>query len=125
MEKRMKRKLLSLANKAESLAGEIRGLCQVPECIPEGKQEKKRPTAANTNLDSLLSELRTKSREDALANLEKLSHVQLGEVYRKLGGLSQEAKKPKKVVIDRILWTLFDFQRGHAILRNGKDRPTT
>jgi hypothetical protein len=53
--------------------------------------------------------------------LDKMTSRNLGGILRELGGSANEAKKPKGMLIDRILWRLFDFQAGHEILRAEKD----
>jgi len=124
MEKLTKRRLIAIAKKADRLAVEIRKLCESPEAIPPKSAEGGH--AVDRDTDALVVHLRATSRDEAYGTLQKLSHAQLGAIHRKLGGLSQEAKKPKSMVIDRIMWTLFDFERGHDILKNGKEeRPTT
>ncbi len=117
MDNQTRKRLLSIAKKAETLALEIRQLCETvqPPIPPLSKPDKQ---TSSVDVDSTVTQLRGDTRENAMSTLKPLSHRQLGEIYRKLGGSSQEAKKPKEMIIERIIWTLFDFQRGHDILKN-------
>jgi hypothetical protein len=46
-----------------------------------------------------------------------MKHHELGAVLVEAGGQSSDKKKPKTWLIEQILWRIFDFERGHEVIR--------
>jgi hypothetical protein len=105
--KRLREKIVSLQKEVDDLISES-----------EKNDSHKKQSIALVNVDDLVAELKTKSREEVKIKLDSLRQTELGEIFAKLGGPSRDKKKKKNFLIDRILWQLFDFQSGHNILRN-------
>lgn len=56
---------------------------------------------------------RTKTKE----YLNGLKAKELGDILRKIGGSSEETKRPKDTMINNILYKIFDFSTGHSIIK--------
>jgi hypothetical protein len=67
--------------------------------------------------ENVKQELITKGRANTAEYLKELSSKALGEILRKIGGSSEETKRSKEVMIDKILYKLFDFNIGHSIIK--------
>lgn len=118
MDKSTRRKLTALAKRADALAADIRALLDDAAHVTE---EAEMTEPSEPLVSGNLTELQGKSRADVALLLDKMTSRSLGGILRELGGSGQEAKKPKGILIDRILWRLFDFQAGHGILRAEKN----
>lgn len=117
MDKSTRRKLTALAKRAESLAADLHSLLEDAGGTTETEglsAHPKQPVSVS------LTELQGKPRDEVARLLDQMTSRHLGTILRELGGSSQDAKKPKEMLIDRILWRLFDFKAGHEILRTEK-----
>ena len=121
-------RLLGIARKLRELASDIEELVVALERPKEEKPARAR--AKDIAIDAALVErLRGLGRTEAEQELATLGHKQLGAVVRALGGSSDETKKTKEMITERILYRLFDYAAGHKMLKGedgteGKDRPT-
>lgn len=114
-------RLLNIARKLRDLAQDIEDLSA---SLSEPKKEKvSRSRARDIQIDSALIErLKELGRVKALQELSLLGHKQLGSIVRALGGSSDEAKKSKEILTERILYRLFDYSAGHKLLK-GETNP--
>ena len=77
-----------------------------------------RPKARDIIIDeTLVEEIRKRGREDAKIYFNGLSHKQLGSILRALGGPSEETKRSKVMITERILYRMFDYAAGHQIIK--------
>lgn len=108
--------LLKIARKLRDLAQDIEGLAG---SLAEPKDEKTvRSRARDITIDNaLVQRLRGIGRLEAEKELGTLSHKQLGAINRAIGGTSEEGKKTKDMIIDRILYRLFDYSAGHKLVK--------
>jgi len=53
--------------------------------------------------------------------LRGLKAKELGEILRKIGGSSEETKRSKDIMINNILYKIFDFITGHSIIKGEAD----
>lgn len=123
------KRFLGIAKKLHDIAKEIEDFAGT---LSEPKLEKRaRSRAKDITIDeALIERLRVLGRDEAKKEISGLSHKQLGLVGRALGGSSEETKKTKEMIIERILYRLFDYSAGHKILKGenqdaDKNRPTT
>jgi len=113
-------RLLSIAKKLHDLAQEIEDLASSQSNTKPKKASRSR--AKDVVIDnSLVERLKKNGRDEAQKELESLTHKQLGSVVRALGGSTEETKKTKAMIIERILYRLFDYSAGHKILKDTKD----
>ena len=122
------KRLLRIAGKLRDLTQDIEDLAG---SLADPKPEKAaRSRAKDITIDEALVErLRGLGRNEAQQELAALSHKQLGLVVRALGGSSEETKKTKDMITERILYRLFDYSAGHKLLKGEsqvaeKKRPT-
>ncbi|MBE9569036.1 MAG: hypothetical protein IMF11_00280 [Proteobacteria bacterium] len=122
------KRLLGIVRKLRDLAQDIENLARA---LADSKPEKVARSRAKdiTIDDALVERLRGLGRNEAQQELASLSHKQLGSVVRALGGSSEEAKKTKDMIMERILYRLFDYSAGHKLLKGEsqvaeKKRPT-
>jgi len=47
-----------------------------------------------------------------------MKQKELGEMFVEAGGPVSDKKKPKLWLIEQILWRVFDFERGHEVIRH-------
>lgn len=125
----IEKRFLGIAKKLHSLAQDIEDLAGT---LSDPKPEKAaRSRAKDITIDkALIERLRVLGRNEAQQELADLSHKQLGLVVRALGGSSEETKKTKDMIMERILYRLFDYSAGHKLLKGEsqgteKKRPTT
>jgi hypothetical protein len=121
-------RLLKIARKLRDLAQDIEDLAL---SLAEHKDPKSTRTRARDISidDALIERLRGLGRLEAEQEIVSLSHKQLGAINQAIGGSSEEGKKTKDMIIDRILYRLFDYSAGHKLLTGAsesteKDRPT-
>ncbi|MEM0348937.1 MAG: hypothetical protein QXD24_01960 [Candidatus Caldarchaeum sp.] len=86
----------------------------------QSKQQKSKQDNQKTaqNIQELAARLKQIEREEAEKQLSSLKYTELKEVA-KYYNLPIGKRKNKKELIRRILWQLFDFKRGHQIIRDG------
>ncbi len=109
-------RILTIARKLRDIAQDLENLSAV---LAQPKEDKPiRARARDISIDSALVErLKGLGRLEASQELSTLSHKQLGSIVRALGGSSEEAKKAKEVLTERILYRLFDYAAGHKLLK--------
>ncbi|BAJ49901.1 hypothetical protein CSUB_C0035 [Candidatus Caldarchaeum subterraneum] len=71
------------------------------------------------DISAFVSRMRQIKREEAEKMLSALTYKKLKLVVKTLG-LPVGERKNKDVLIRKILWHLFDFEKGHKLLRNGE-----
>lgn len=115
-------RLMGIARKLRDLAQDIEDLARA---LADPKAEKAaRSRAKDITIDAALVErLRGLGRDEAQQELATLSHKQLGLVVSALGGSSEEAKKTKDMIMERILYRLFDYSAGHKLLKGESQDP--
>ncbi len=109
-------RLLNIARKLRELANDIENLVASLERPTEKKRTRTRAKDFSIDAD-LVDRLRGVGRTEAEQELLKLGHKQLGAIIRALGGSSEEMKKTKEMIIDRVLYRLFDYSTGHKLLK--------
>lgn len=116
------KRLLRIAKKLHDLAQDIEDLAGT---LSDPKPEKAARSRAKDVVidDALIERLRALGRDEAHQELSELSHKQLGLVVRALGGSSEETKKTKDMIMERILYRLFDYSAGHKLLK-GENQDT-
>ena len=110
------KRLLHIAGKLRDLAQDIEDLAGTLS-NPEPEKAARSRARDITIDDALVERLRGLGRDEALQELAALSHKQLGLVVRALGGSSEETKKTKDMIMERILYRLFDYSSGHKLLK--------
>lgn len=123
------KRLLGIAKKLHDLAQDIEDLVGTLSA-PKPKKAARSRAKDITIDDALVERLRVLGRVETQQELSGLSHKQLGLVVRALGGSSEETKKTKDMIMERILYRLFDYSAGHKLLKGEsqdaeKKRPTT
>jgi hypothetical protein len=121
MVKPIDKRLLTIAKKLNDIAKDIQ---EIANDLEEPKQDQLPRSRAKdiTINDALVERLQALGRDDAQKELSGLTHKQLGSIIRELGGSSEEAKKTKAMIIERILYRLFDYSTGHKLLKgDGKE----
>jgi hypothetical protein len=102
--------LLRVVKALERAASELRKLIGKPN------EDRARPEPIPLPAE-FVEELKNTDRSHAADMLAPLPQSQLAEVYVNLGGASRDRKRNKEWLTERILWLLFDFERGHKIIR--------
>jgi hypothetical protein len=119
MKRSAQARIESLASRLEAIAAEMRSL--VTENLDDlrlGSRE--RATRARYSADPQeIERLRGLGRERAEAELAQMPHKELGVLLRKVGGSSDETKRSKRYMAQRILYHVFDFSAGHDLIRGG------
>jgi hypothetical protein len=106
-----RKKLERIAKDIESALATVRDLLTSDEMsIGRGQISEFDPTAE-------VAQLRLLDRSTAESRLNELKQQELGAVFVQSGGPSADRKKPKVWLAERILWQLFDFERGHEAIR--------
>lgn len=126
-QKKILNKLKSLARNAERFTTELNELINLLETEESTKnkavQNKTKRSSSTINWEEIsLDSLKKKSRDEALELLNGATQKELSHIFRELGGTSRDAKKRKGFLIERIQWQLFDFEEGHSILKQTKNR---
>ena len=124
-QKKVVKKLKSLLRSAEKFVQNLDELIRLIESQEEENQEKQENNSSKENLlsseDLYVNKLREKTRDEAVKILKSATQKQLSKLFRELGGSSRDARKKKDFLIDRILWSLYDFEEGHNILKKTKE----
>jgi hypothetical protein len=71
------------------------------------------------DVSAIVSKIRQVKKEEAEKMLSALTYKKLKLVVKALG-LPVGERKNKDVLIRKILWHLFDFEKGHKLLRDGE-----
>jgi len=85
---------------------------EVELSITDSKERKYSCVDSNT-----IQELEGMGRSKTEEYLNGLKAKELGDILRKIGGSSEETKRPKDTMINNILYKIFDFNTGHSIIR--------
>lgn len=81
--------------------------------------EVKKALSISFDADAVIQKLKGMNRIAAGNFLEEqLNAEQVGDLLRKLGGTSDDAKRPKEKKIEAILYRLFDFEAGQKIVED-------
>jgi len=124
-QKKIVKKLRSLLRNAEKFVQDLNELIGLIESQEEENHENKEDTGSNdkqlSSEDLSVDKLRTKTRDESMKILKSSTQKQLSKIFRELGGSSRDAKKRKDFLIDRILWSLYDFEEGHNILKKTRE----
>lgn len=118
------KRLLSIAKKLHDLAQEIEDLAISQSNNKHNTKPKKTSRSKAKDVvidDALVERLKTIGRDEAQKELSSLTHKQLGSVIRALGGSTEETKKTKSMIVERILYRLFDYSAGHKLLKGNKE----
>ncbi len=70
-----------------------------------------------SKLDGLIARLQGMSRDEAEKELSKLTFKELRVVAEKYK-ISGSGRKSKKILLQKILYNLYDFKAGHELLRS-------
>lgn len=124
-QKKIVKKLKSLLRSAEKFAKNLDELIFLIESQENKTQEKKEKIGNKqkqaSQEDLSINKLREKTRDETIEILKSATQKQLSGLFRQLGGNSRDARKRKDFLIDRILWSLYDFEQGHDILRKTRE----
>jgi hypothetical protein len=106
--------------KLERVAKELEGaLAVVREILANESVSGGSDSAFEFDADAEIARLKLLDRSAAELRLSELKQQELGAVFAQSGGSSVDRKKPKVWLAERILWRLFDFERGHEAIRGG------
>lgn len=118
MSKKIK-SLLKVADELQRIADRLREIAELEAQEEKGSKptkERKR-SYDNQSASETIQRLRTLSRDDAAKELDAMSHSLLEPIFSSLAQMSGK-KKPKEMMVNKILWHLFDFTAGHEIAKN-------
>jgi len=119
MNERVQRRLESLASRLDGFAAELRKIAAESTEVRSARSGVR--AGHGSALDpTKIERLRSLGRKAANDDLAMRSHKELGGLLRAVGGSSEEAKRSKEHIIDRILYRLFDFSARHAMLKGQK-----
>ncbi len=99
-----------LLNDALDILREIRQNATLPRAMQQSSGE-------DFDASAFLQRIKTVDRGTAEVDLGVLKQSQLGSIFGLAGGSPNDKKKPKKWLVEQILWRLFDFQRGQSAIR--------
>lgn len=116
MNKQQVNKLRQLSLKLSEISREISQLTDLIEKEVEFEIEKNNNKSEIKPLE-IVSMLRSLNRLEAENFLKNSKQKTLSEIFIALGGSSVDKKKPKQWLIERILWEIFDFKKGHELLK--------
>jgi len=124
-QKNIVKKLRSLLRSAEKFVQDLDELIRLIESQKKENQRKRVSTSrkeTQPNSEELsVNRLREKTRDETEKILKSATQKHLSKLFRELGGSSRDARKKKDFLIDRILWSLYDFEEGHNILKKTKE----
>lgn len=113
-------RLERIALRLEQVAADLRRLAADIDSASRSATPRRRRLMKAYDPETV-TRLKSLGRETAAQQLKSLSQKVMGEILRAVGGTSEEAKRPKEYLIDRILYRLFDFASGHAMLKKGSE----
>ena len=124
-QKNVVRKLRSLLRSAEKFVQDLDQLIRLIESQEKENHRKRVNTNSKETQASpeelSVNRLREKTRDEAEKILKSVTQKHLSKLFRELGGSSRDARKKKDFLIERILWSLYDFEEGHNILKKTKE----
>lgn len=121
MDSSLENRLMTIAKKLRDIAQELENVAITTQVSKEKKITRVN-TRGITIDEDLMEKLRGLGRDEAIGYLQTLGHRQLASIVRSLGGSSEEAKRTKEIIIERILYRLFDYSAGHKIIKGEAER---
>lgn len=113
-------RLTTIAKRLRDLAQDVEDLAKELQSESEGQH--RRPKARDVAIDDALVErLKNLGRDEAQKELSQLGHKELGRIVRALGGSSEETKRSKDAITERVLYRLFDYSTRHRLLKGESD----
>lgn len=107
-----RRKLERIARALEEATASVRELLEEPNSI----QEKEASSTFDAASELVL--LKVMERSAAEVSLSEMKQRELGAVFVEAGGPPSDKKRPKVWLVEQILWRVFDFDRGHEVIRS-------
>jgi hypothetical protein len=119
MNEKQKRALEKIIQQFDSLLNDLRKLLTSDEVdtAEANHNERKYSCVDIDTIQELVGMGRSKTEE----HLKSLKSKELGDLLRKIGGSSEETKRSKDMMVNNILYKLFDFNTGHSIIKGGTD----
>jgi hypothetical protein len=119
MNKKQKQSLEKIIQQFDSLLDDLRELLVADEVdIPKTNQKERKYSCIDADT---IQELEGMGRSKTEEYLKSLKAKELGDLLRKIGGSSEETKRPKDTMINNILYKIFDFNTGHSIIKGDVD----
>lgn len=108
-----------VADDLQRIVDRLREIAEVNTQVEKDSKPAKTPKHSydNEGASETIQRLRTLPREEVAKELNAMSHSVLEQIYSSLTHFSGR-KKPREMMINKILWHLFDFTAGHNIARN-------
>jgi phosphoglycerate-specific signal transduction histidine kinase len=115
MDENKKQALQAIIQDFEYLLDDLKKLLSTDDDVtPETNQkERKYSYFDNDTINELAGMGRSKTEE----YLKTLKSKELGDLLRKIGASSEETKRSKDMMINKILYKIFDFNTGHSIIK--------
>lgn len=107
-----RKKLERIARALEDATVCVRGL------LAESNAIREKEASSSFNALSELTRLKALGRSAAESDLAEMKQQELSAVFVEAGGLSSDKKRPKVWLVEQILWRIFDFDRGHDVIRS-------
>lgn len=118
MDKKDIRKIKEMALKLETISRDLFKIIDLYETSSKTNEPITRKLIGDLkSTEIIIVDLKNMERSVAEDKLKELKQKELSDIYAGLGGSSQDRKKPKEWIIGKILWELFDFKRGHEMLK--------
>lgn len=112
------KKIKEMALKLETISRDLFKIIDLYETPSKAYEPRKRKLISDLkSTETIIADLKNMERSIAEDKLKELKQKDLSDIYAGLGGSSQDRKKPKEWIISKILWELFDFKRGHEMLK--------
>ena len=90
----------------------------VRELLAESNSIREKEASSTFNAAEELTRLKTLDRSTAESNLAEMKQQKLGAIFVEAGGPSSDKKRPKVWLVEQIIWRVFDFDRGHDVIRS-------
>jgi hypothetical protein len=119
MSKNIGSSLLKLANDLQKVADRLRELA-------ESETQEKRPVVSRQSIKKkslqappteTIDRFRSLPRSEVETELNSMTHTDIEPIFAALTSMSGK-KKPKEMMVSKILFHLFDFSAGHEVARN-------
>jgi len=118
MNKKDIKKIKEIALKLETISRDLFKIVDLYDSPSKINEPSKRKVISDLRpTETIIMDLKNMERSVAEDKLKELKQKELSDIYAGLGGSSQDRKKPKEWIISKILWELFDFKRGHEMLK--------
>jgi Asp-tRNA(Asn)/Glu-tRNA(Gln) amidotransferase C subunit len=115
MDEKQKQTLEKIIQQFDSLLNDLKELLasdEVDISVTNSKERKYSYIDSDT-----IQKLKGMGRLKTEEYLKSLKAKELGDILRKIGGSSEETKRPKDTMINNILYKIFDFNTGHSIIK--------